>query len=321
MKISLITPAAKRSHTGNRTTAERWAVHLRKLGHQVDIAVDYDDRPADLMIALHAWRSAAAAQRFHALYPDRPLIAALGGTDIYGFQKSDPKTTLGTLEIADEIVCLHDLVYRDIPRRFHKKLHVIHQSALPLKSRPAKTRRFFDVCVIGHLREEKDPLRTAMAAALLPVDSAVRVLHFGVAHNADWARAAQDEMKRNPRYHWKGEVPYWQVRRTMGKSHLMVLSSNQEGGANVISEALVAKLPVVASRIVGSVWLLGADYPGYYKLGDEKALARLMGRCENDRKFLDTLAHAGAKKVKLFHPEHELAAWRRLLAGLDAGGR
>lgn len=315
MKISLITPAAKRSRAGNRTTAERWAAHLRRLGHRVAIAVDYDDAPADLMIALHAWRSAAAAERFHELYPDRPLIVGLGGTDIYGFQQSDPETTHRTMDIADQLVCLHDLVHRDIPRRFHRKLHVIHQSALPLKGRQMKTKRFFDVCVIGHLREEKDPLRTAKAAALLPVDSNVRVLHFGAAHNAGWARAAEGEMKRNPRYHLKGEVPHWQVRRAMGRSRLMVLSSNQEGGANVISEALVAKLPVVASRIVGSVGLLGADYPGYYKLGDEKALARLLRRAESDPAFYRALARAGAKRAHLFRPERERAAWRRLLAG------
>jgi hypothetical protein len=34
-----------------------------------------------------------------------------------------------------------------------------------------------------------------------------------------------------------------------------------EGGANVISEAIVDGIPVIASRIDGSVGLLGAEYP------------------------------------------------------------
>ena len=49
---------------------------------------------------------------------------------------------------------------------------------------PARSR--FKVCVIGHLREEKDPLRTAMAARLLPSSSRLRVLHIGRALNPDF---------------------------------------------------------------------------------------------------------------------------------------
>ena len=77
MKISLITPAPKRSRAGNRTTAERWASLLRALGHRVRVAVEYDDEPADVMVALHAWRSAGAAMRFRELYPERKLIVGL----------------------------------------------------------------------------------------------------------------------------------------------------------------------------------------------------------------------------------------------------
>ena len=122
MKISLITPAPKRSRAGNRATAERWATMLRALGHRVRVAVEYDDEPADLMVALHAWRSAGAAMRFRELYPERKLIVGLGGTDIYVFQKTHPEQTLGTMDAADRLVCLHDLVHRNLPKRLHRKL-------------------------------------------------------------------------------------------------------------------------------------------------------------------------------------------------------
>ena len=57
----------------------------------------------------------------------------------------------------------------------------------------------------------------------------------------------------------------------------MVLSSLSEGGANVISEAVAAGVPVLASRIDGSVGLLD-DYPGYFPVRDTAALARLLER-------------------------------------------
>jgi glycosyltransferase involved in cell wall biosynthesis len=98
----------------------------------------------------------------------------------------------------------------------------------------------------------------------------------------------------------------------------MVLSSLSEGGANVISEAIVAGVPILASRMDGNVGLLGADYPGYFPVGDTKALARLLQRIEGDRRFVAALRRAIARRAPLFRPQREIAAWRRLLAELSA---
>ena len=313
MKIILITPAYKQSLGGNRTTAVRWARILRDLGHRVDIALDYDDGPADAMVALHAWRSASSIARFSELHPDRPLIVALTGTDIYRFIDSHKSVTLRSIALADRLVALHDLAGRAIPAKYRAKLHIIYQSALPLPRGRAPGSRHFDVCVIGHLRGEKDSMRTAYAARLLPEESRIRVTHLGRAHDDSWAEKARAEMKRNPRYRWRGEVPGWAVRRAFARMRLMVLSSKMEGGANVISEAVVAGVPVIASRIPGSVGLLGADYPGYYPVGDASALARLLRRAEVDTGFLASLAKAGKARAPLFTPKREVAAWRKLL--------
>jgi glycosyltransferase involved in cell wall biosynthesis len=96
----------------------------------------------------------------------------------------------------------------------------------------------------------------------------------------------------------------------------MVISSFNEGGANVISEAAVAGVPVLASRMDGNVGLLGADYPGYFPVGDAQALARLLQRLEREPRFVARLAKALARRAPLFRPAREAAAWRRLLASL-----
>ena len=127
-------------------------------------------------------------------------------------------------------------------------------------------------------------------------------------------------MTRNSRYRWLGEVPHGRLRQVYRRSHLMVLSSRMEGGANVISEAVVAGLPVVASRIPGSVGLLGEGYPGYYPLEDTDALREVLLRAERDPAFYRALEAACAARRHLFHPDREAETWASLLAELRPPG-
>jgi putative glycosyltransferase (TIGR04348 family) len=293
----------------------RWRRILRELGHEVRVADAYDGSPTDLMIALHAWRSAESIRRFRALYPARPLIVALSGTDIYEYIARDPAPVLHSLACADRLLALQDLVRRRVPTRFRSKVRVLHQSAHPL--RPGrKSTRSFDVAVIGHLRHVKDPMRAALAARRLPASSRMRIVHYGAAENPRWAAAAKAEMARNPRYVWRGDRPRAEVGRLLGRARVMVLSSRSEGGANVISEAVAAKVPILASRIDGSVGLLGRDYPGYFPVGDTAALARLLHRVESDPPYLSRLQRAIAGRALLFRPAREKAAWKKLIQEL-----
>jgi putative glycosyltransferase (TIGR04348 family) len=315
MKVRLITPAPPRSRAGNRATASRWAAILRRLGHRVDVSVDYGGEPAELMVALHAWRSAEAIHRFAESYPGRPLIVAITGTDAYGFIHSHPEPTLRSISLAHRLVGLHELIADTVPAAHRHKVWVIYQSAQPIAGRrPA--RRGFRVCVAGHLREEKDPLRPALAVRDLPAASRLRVDHYGAAHTPAWAAAAEEEMAVNPRYRWHGEVPHHRLREVFARAHLLVLPSRMEGGANVISEAVVAGLPVVASRIAGSVGLLGAEYPGYYPVEDAAALRELLLRAEADRDYYQSLADACAARRHLFTPEREQESWEALIKDL-----
>jgi len=286
---------------------------LRAAGHRVRIDLDYDGEATDLMIAIHAWRSAAAIVRYRDRYPHGPLAVGLGGTDVNTFLQTEPETTLRSMAMADALICLHDLIGEALPPRLRSKLHAVRQSALPLPSPRCPAKRAFEICVIGHLRDEKDPFRTALAARRLPLDSRLRVIHLGKAHTPDFAAQAAAEMAVNPRYRWLGEVPGWRVRRELAKTHLMVISSTQEGGANVVSEAIVAGVPVIASDIPGNVGLLGRDHPGTYPVGDTAALAGVLRRAETEPTFLAAVARHGRKLAPQFRPEHEQAALSRIV--------
>jgi putative glycosyltransferase (TIGR04348 family) len=315
MKIVIITPEGPTSRTGNKVAASRWARILRKLGHRVRVSFDYDGRPADLLVAVHAWRSAKSIERFKAKYPRRPVVLQLSGTDIYGYLKTDPVPTLRAMELADRLVALNDLAWRTVPKRLRSRLCVIHQSAAPPRRR-SPDRRAVVVSVIGHLRDVKDPLRAAEAARLLPDDSHVRIEQVGRAYTAEWAARARAETAANPRYLWRGDVAAAAVRGLLARSHAMVISSLSEGGANVISEAAVAGVPILASRMDGNVGLLGTDYPGYFPVGATRTLAGLLRRVECDAEFARRLTKAVRARAALFRPSRETGAWRRLLAGL-----
>jgi putative glycosyltransferase (TIGR04348 family) len=293
-------------------TALRWAGILRSLGHRVIITNDYQDERCDLLIALHARKSADAVLRFRARHAASPLVVALTGTDVYHDLARFP-VAKKALEAADRIVALQPLAARELEPRLRQKLHVMYQSAQPTRGLRRRSRQFFDVCVAAHMRPVKDPLRAAYAARLLPSDSRIRVLHAGRAVTATTSQKALAEQSRNPRYRWLGPVSRGRTRRLIARSRILVLSSRLEGGANVISEAVVDGTPVLASRIPGSVGLLGEDYPGYFPVGDTHALAQLLLRAETDAAFYRRLKTHCARLARTFQPSEERRRWGNLL--------
>ena len=104
--------------------------------------------------------------------------------------------------------------------------------------------------------------------------------------------------------------------RTLARSHVMVISSRMEGGAHVVSEAIAAGVPVLASKIAGNCGLLGKDYLGYFPVGNEKALAKLLHRAETDQLFYKNLQDQVKKLQKLVQPGHERSSIQKLVTRL-----
>jgi putative glycosyltransferase (TIGR04348 family) len=318
LKILMICPAPRWSRKGNRVTAARWAGLLKQLGHRVLIRQKFDGEPCDLMIALHARRSAAAIGRFGRSHPDLPLIVALTGTDLYHDIRGSRRAQQ-SLELATRLVVLQPNGLDELKAEARAKARVILQSAEPTRGAHSHARQHaagFRVSVLGHLRSEKDPLRTALATRMLPHSSRIQVVHLGAALEPAMGRWADAESRRNPRYRWLGEVSYGMARRMLASSDLMVLSSRLEGGANVLSEAIVDRIPIVASDIPSTRGILGDSYPGLYPVQDTKKLADLLDRVERDRSYYRLLKQWCTRLRPRFTPAHERATWRRILAEL-----
>ncbi len=288
LKITLASPGGATSLGGNRTTAVRWQRLLEELGHSTDLVQSWQGDEAEVLIALHGRKSFDSIQRFHEMRPGAPLVVTLTGTDLYcDLDRSDE--VLRAVDMATRVVALQPAALERLPRAVHNKVHVILQSAEPPPSPPKTSSDRFEVCVLSHLREIKDPLLAADATRRLPATSRIVVRHAGVALDEELGEQARKETETNPRYHWLGPLPFERARELLASSRLMVLSSREEGGANVVSEAIVDGVPVLSTDISGSRGLLGDDYPGYYPVGDDEGLANLLLRAESEAGYLAEL--------------------------------
>lgn len=313
-RIAIVTPAGAGTRNGNRHTALRWAAQLRSAGHGVSVAVEWSGQPCALLVALHARRSHGSIARYRAAHPRGPLCVALTGTDLYRDLPAS-RDARRSLELADRILVLQEEALRRLAPAQRRRTRVVYQSA-DSRTRRAPPERVFRVAVIGHLREEKDPFRTAAALALVPAAAGIEVVQLGAALSPDMGREARRRMAAEPRYRWLGGVSHAHALGWLARSHLLVVSSRMEGGANVIAEAARLGTPVLASRVDGNVGMLGHAYPGYFRLGDERALARLILRAATDPRYYRKLGKALAGRRARFAPAAERAALLRALAPL-----
>jgi len=311
-RIVIVTPAPPGSRTGNRQTAARWASMLRLAGHRVAVANEWAGERCDLLIALHADRSHDSVIRWRAAHPKRPLIVVLTGTDLYRDLPQGSKKARESLDLADRIIVLQSEAKRALRKKWKRKTSVVYQSSdTRLKHTPPE--RPFRIAVVGHLRKVKDPFRSVMALRHLKGD--YEVVQVGGALDKDMVPIAKRWMKREPRYRWTGSLPHSEALRWIARSHVLVVSSVMEGGANVICEAARIGTPVIASRIPGNVGMLGVNYPGYYRLHDEKRLARLIAQLGGDRPY-EQLKRKFLKRQKLFAPAEERRSLLRLASAV-----
>jgi len=313
--ICIVSPALAQANNGNWQTARRWAQFLRTRYH-VDIASDWRTAPApDLLIALHARRSADPLARFCAAYPDRPAVLVLTGTDLYRDIHSDGSAQ-ASLERATALVLLQPAGLSELAPRLRAKAQVIYQSAPALQAAERSVHpRHHDILMVGHLREEKDPRTFIQAAALVSAPSA-RLIQIGGVLDPALGDAATAASTAQARYEWIGPLPHADARQRLKHAHAMAICSRMEGGANVVIEAVTSGVPVLASDISGNRGMLGEDYLGYFPLGDARALAALIDKSINDPSWYAALQEQCARRARLFTPEAEQTALLDLVDNL-----
>lgn len=329
-KVVIVSPVLADANNGNWQTARRWhsllAKPTRHARHSVRIVRTWPDGPLaeqdEVMLALHARRSAASVQAWSQARGLRGLGVVLTGTDLYHDLAVDP-VVVQSLALAQRLVVLQDQAPRMLPAQYSDKTQVILQS-VPARQRLHKTTHHLRAVMVGHLRLEKDPLTLMAVARLLANAPDILIDHIGAPLEPALGQAAQATALECPRYRWLGAQTHNLTLQRIQRAHVLVHTSRLEGGAHVVMEAVRAGTPVLASRIDGNVGMLGLDYEGYFELGDALGLAALLRQCRADlvnpltdnQNLLQRLQHQCAKRAPLFAAEREQAALQALVDSL-----
>ncbi|HYF16452.1 MAG TPA: selenoneine biosynthesis selenosugar synthase SenB [Ramlibacter sp.] len=323
--VVIVSPALAAANNGNWQTARRWATHLRSR-HVVRITdrwPDVDARRDDVLLALHARRSAAAVQAWAGTHGRRGLGLALTGTDLYQDLAQDPSARR-SVDLAAAVVVLQDQAAQALPEPVRSKVRLIYQSTTQ-RQPVSKGTRELRVVVVGHLREVKRPDTVFGAARLLETKDGIRIDHYGAADDG-WAGLARAAEAACPYYRWHGSVSHAQARLAIQRAHVLVHPSRLEGGAHVVMEAVCSGTPVLASRVPGNLGMLGPDYEGYFELGDVAGLARRLRQMRSEQlaavqvpagALLERLRAQCGRRAPLFSPEAERAALLQLVQDLQ----
>lgn len=315
MKIRFLEAASVNIRNGNVVTSERWRSMFESLGHRVESYFADGCQQCDLLVVFNAYTNRQAIREAWTNGVAGRIVICLTGTDLYRDLREDPAAR-DVLYLADQLVVLQPMGVPALPEALHGKTMVVYQSAVAPRVVVSRHEETFDVCGIAHLRDVKDPLRTARAARLLPAESRLRVVHVGKALSAEYEQAVIREVAENPRFHWFGEQSGARTAEILLGSRLLVMSSLLEGGANVVSEAIVSGIPVIGTDIPCMRGLLGDDYPGLFPVGDTVRLAELLYRAEVDSRFYDQLQAFCRRESYKFDPKREKNSLKILLERL-----
>jgi putative glycosyltransferase (TIGR04348 family) len=314
--IVIVSPALSDANNGNWQTAKRWATLLGKQ-YRTRIIRQWPDAQAqsdDILLALHARRSAPSIAAWHAQRGAQGLVLALTGTDLYRDIQTDTQAQQ-SLDLASRLIVLQHLGLNELKVQYRAKAHVVLQSTTSRKTL-AKTARHFRALMVGHLRDEKSPQTLFAAARLLQAREDIGIELIGAGLDENLAQDATDTVAACATFHWAGALAHAPTRAKIQRAHVLVHASKMEGGAHVIMEAVCSGTPVVASDIPGNVGMLGEDYAGYFPVGDAQALAKLLKRCKDEPALIDQLKRQCALRAPLFTPQAELNALLQVIQSL-----
>jgi putative glycosyltransferase (TIGR04348 family) len=317
--ICIVTPALADANNGNWQTARRWAsmlagvfqVHLVKSWPTGESQLDH----CDGLVALHARRSAQSIEAWFRTFPEKPLVVALTGTDLYRDIHQD-SSAQNSLKFAHRLIVLQEQGSFEVPVQWRNKCRLVFQSTPRRGARP-KTSRHLRAVMVGHLRDEKWPQVLFEACRQITPGEGILIDHIGQALDPKLGDLAVQTARECSHYRWLGGLSHPQVKGHIQRAHVLIHTSRIEGGAHVILEAVCSGTPVLASNIPGNAGMLGPGYAGYFKPGDSAQLVEMLReahpRIKSGALRLQALKAQCDARAHLFEPRREQSALIDLL--------
>jgi len=313
MKVIVTTPYGRDSLQGNTVTAQRVVSILEESGvDAMMLCMGEEVQGADVMIALHARKSAHYVADFRELNPEGKVIVYLTGTDLYEDIPGGCLVCKESMEQADGLVVSQEASLRSVPKEFLAKTEVVYPSIELPEDLSGDCETESDLfLLVGHMRAVKQPFMAVEALQLL--DDSVRLVLLGNEVDSGMGAMAKEWQGRDPRFEWLGGLGYVETLRWMRRSVVTMNTSLMEGGSNSVGESIVLGVPVLATRIEGNVGMLGADYEGYFEVGDAQGLSDLMCKVLNEPCFLERLRGQVRVRGERFSRKNEASGWMNLI--------
>lgn len=272
VNIALLMPPSLDQARGNIVTVKRWSANLNAAGHHAVIfQLDSPEREQelragkfDLIHAHHALHCGVAATLI-AKEMKIPLVVSLGGTDLHespdGLRRSKVEGVIATAQVivgsseSDgqklaqlKLACRQFAVVR-------RGIDVPQSSLQALSCSPDQPLRLI---YVGGIRRVKDPLLALrLVENLRGHGLAAHMQFFGPAIEADYVETFREAIAQSSGFaSWSGSLSPQDTREAIRHGQVLVNSSQSEGAANAILEALVEGRVVVAKQNFGNVAML-----------------------------------------------------------------
>ncbi len=316
MRVLVTTPYGIDSLQGNTITAKRIVSLLQESDLDAKVVSDGDDfSDADVLLALHARKSAHFIDEFLRLNSEGKVILYLTGTDLYADIPRGCPISARSMQLVDALVVSQDASLHSVPEQYRSKALAIYTSIqLPECELNSANEGVPIFSCIGHLRAVKQPFMAVKALQLLGAEVQLKLLGNVVDEGMD--DVVRDWQEKDHRFQWLGGVSHEEAIQWSNRSLITLNTSLMEGGANSIGESIVLGVPVLASRVEGNIGMLGGDYAGYFSVDSEQELADLMQRVLHDKVFLEHLRQQVKVRSVMFTRENEKQGWLDLIKGV-----
>jgi glycosyltransferase involved in cell wall biosynthesis len=241
------------------------------------------------IFTVHGWAFAAHSGFTSTLYrwADRAIRPLTTVTVCVSENERAAGMAAGTCSAWDSVVIRNAVPFDGIPRARHDRETPILVS-------------------VGRLKAPKDFATLLSALAALP-DAAFEAVIAGEGPNRPMLEAEIERLDIGDRVRLLGERR--DVPELLGAADVFVLSSRSEGFPVSVLEAMVAGLPVVASRVGGVAELVEEGETGLLVApGNSEELTAALGRVLADRELRCRLGAAGRERVE---QHFDLESFRR----------